>query len=178
VNFIFKYLAAAFAPANLSNWILAIIGIAGGRLAWNTLSTIKKQVDLQAAGIRQWIDVEPVRTEAFGSSLIDNYEVRAMFEAFNNTGYVMTIKKIITKVGIEANTWEVFTVETNVTLPPSKKKSSGYFFYAPIAKMKKEWYESTSLLTVYGEITFEDCMDSTRVQEFSGLYESRPGELL
>ena len=53
-----EYFEAAFAPANASNWILAILGIVGGILAGLTLWTIKRQADIQAAGLKQWIDVQ------------------------------------------------------------------------------------------------------------------------
>jgi hypothetical protein len=41
-----EYLKAAFAPANLSNWILAGLGAVGGLLAILTILVIKRQADL------------------------------------------------------------------------------------------------------------------------------------
>jgi hypothetical protein len=58
-----KYLEDAFAPANLSNWILAVLGIVGGIAAVVTLFFIKRQVDImeQQAKDAQASGVEAAR---------------------------------------------------------------------------------------------------------------------
>jgi|ERR1035438_5971008 hypothetical protein len=53
-----EYLKASVAPAYLSNWVLAALGIVGGIFAGFTLGTIKRQVAIQSAAMQQWIDVE------------------------------------------------------------------------------------------------------------------------
>jgi hypothetical protein len=50
-----EYLKAAFAPANLSNWILAGLGVIGGVIAAITLSTFKRQTDHIITSERAWI---------------------------------------------------------------------------------------------------------------------------
>jgi hypothetical protein len=53
-----EYLKAAVAPANLSNWILAVLGVVGGILAGLTVWVIKRQSDLIVAKERARITVE------------------------------------------------------------------------------------------------------------------------
>jgi hypothetical protein len=55
-----EYLKAAIAPANLSNWILAGLGVIGGVLAILTLFTIKRQNDITIRRERPRLLVEPL----------------------------------------------------------------------------------------------------------------------
>jgi hypothetical protein len=50
-----EYLKAAIAPANLSNWILAGLGVIGGIVALGTLLVIKRQTDHMVASERAWL---------------------------------------------------------------------------------------------------------------------------
>jgi hypothetical protein len=50
-----EYFRDAFAPANLSNWILAGLGVIGGVIAVITLVTFKRQTDHMIASERAWI---------------------------------------------------------------------------------------------------------------------------
>lgn len=53
-----EYLKAAVAPANLSNWVLAGLGVIGGILALFTLSTIKAQTSHLVTSERPWMVVQ------------------------------------------------------------------------------------------------------------------------
>jgi hypothetical protein len=57
-----EYLKAAFAPANLSNWILAGLGVIGGILALFTLSTIKAQTSHIVTSERPWMVAQMLGT--------------------------------------------------------------------------------------------------------------------
>ncbi len=50
-----EYLKAAIAPANLSNWILATLGVIGGILALFTLRTFRRQTDHIVTSERAWM---------------------------------------------------------------------------------------------------------------------------
>ena len=53
-----EYFRDAFAPANLSNWILAGLGVIGGVIAVITLVTFKRQTDHMIASERAWMMAE------------------------------------------------------------------------------------------------------------------------
>jgi hypothetical protein len=53
-----EYLKAAIAPANLSNWVLAFLGIIGGLVAILTLFVIKRQLDMFISKERARLTVE------------------------------------------------------------------------------------------------------------------------
>ena len=53
-----EYLKTAIAPANLSNWILAGLGVIGGLLALGTLLLVKRQADHIVCSERAWMIAE------------------------------------------------------------------------------------------------------------------------
>jgi hypothetical protein len=170
-----------YAPANVPNWVLAIVAGWAGIMALMTLRAINKQADvmkiqadIQAATMLQWIDIETKGVEG-ASPIGEPFEIRLKFEAVNNTPYVLTIQKIVTNVSLWALEEEVFTVGVNVRLPPNRSsKSSAYPFYVGCTTIGKEVFEQGTVLTINGEITFKDCREQTQVQWFNGLYACGP----
>jgi hypothetical protein len=151
------------------------------QLTHNTLNAIRRQgdlmerqTDIQEAAMRQWVDVEARGAKAMRPISVegkDIYEVRLEFMAINNTPYVLTVENIRTSIGIEADTWEIFTVETSVDLSPRKESdSNAYSFYVPAQTIKKERFEKGTVVTVNGQITFRDCLGKVRTDYFGGLY--------
>lgn len=170
-----EYLKTAIAPANLSNWILAGLGVIGGIIAGSTLWVIKRQIDLQAAGMQQWVDVEARGVEIV-TCWKKGFALQLQFEAVNNTPWLLTIQKIVTTVALYPGEWERFTVSPGERLPPSKEgKSSGCPFFIETGMETKEGFEKRTLFTISGEVTFKDCLGIIRVQSFDGLYECSPG---
>ena len=166
------YFSRLFSPENVPNIALFFAGIAGILVALKTLEAIKRQADIQAAGMRQWVDVGTKGVDS-PDSLKEPFTVHLKFEAVNNTAFPFTIEKIVTKVGLQADTWETFTVETSVTLPPSgEARHSAYPFYVAmkLSGIEAEWFKMGTVLTVNGEVTFKDCLQKTDVQWFGGLY--------
>ena len=124
--------------------------------------------------MQQWVDVESVEVDAHESRLDGSLDLDLSFEAINGTAYPLTIERIVTKVSLHANQWETFTVETSVILPPSREgRKSAYPFYVAMKPQGKEvdWFMKGTVLTINGEVTFRDCLQKTRVQDFGGLYE-------
>jgi hypothetical protein len=152
-----------------------------------TLNVMRQQVDLmkaqtaiQTAGMRQWVDVVPrgasVFSRAWNPPVGDPFEVQLQFEVINNTSYVMTIEKIVTKISMDALEWETFTVETNVTLSHNKgSPSNRYPFYVASTTIKEQRYESGTVVTINGEVTFKNCFGEKQVDYFGGIYECGPG---
>lgn len=171
-------------------WVFSLLLVVVGFLqVWLLRSTLgamrqqadlmKQQGDIQAAGMQQWVDV--VTTEAgvdSQKSLLNNLlEVNLGFKAINNTSFMLTIKKIVTKVSLQANQWETFTISTSVSLPPSKEgKESAYPFYIPLKLNTEEAarFKGGTVLTIHGEIGFEDCLRKNEVDWFGGLYKFSP----
>jgi hypothetical protein len=155
-----------YGPANIPNWFLALVGIGAVIAALRTLWAIRKQADIQAAGMQQWIDVETKGVKAVQLHG-EPFAAQLQFEAVNNTPYLLTIQRIVTRLSVWPEEEEVFTVSETVRLPPTKESANNaYPFYIGSTTI-----EQAALLTVNGEITFTDCFGSEQVQWFGGLYE-------
>ncbi len=173
--------------------LLVVVGLLQVLLLFRTLRAIKRQGDhmerqtklmegqaaIQAAGMQQWVDVG---TKGVGSpELLKTTSVAHLkFEAVNNTAFPVTIQRIVTKVSVRANEWDTFTVDARAILPPSGKgrSSNAYPFYIPMKledDAEAERFKRGTILTINGEVTFEDCLQKTCVQRFSGLYACGPG---
>jgi hypothetical protein len=74
-----EYLKAAIAPANLSNWILAGLGIIGGVLGLLTLLSIKRQADLMAEQNKTVRDRERARISTLNPTKPDFKPVDSFF---------------------------------------------------------------------------------------------------
>lgn len=170
-----EYLKAAIAPANLSNWVLTGLGVIGGIVAVLTLWVIKRQTNLQAAAMQQWVDVETRGVEV-AKRPGKPFALELQFEAVNNTPYLLTIKKIVTTIAFYPGEWERFPVCESVRLPPGKDgKVSGYPFYIETTVETKEGFERRTLFSISGDVTFKDCLGTKQTQWFGGLYECEPG---
>jgi hypothetical protein len=168
------------------SFLLVVVGFLQVWLLWRTLGAMKQQADLmkqqadiQEAAMQQWVEV--VTTDAGGvdnqKSLRNNLlEVNLGFKVVNNTSVMLTIKRIVTKVGFFAERWETFTITTSVSLPPSKGKESAYPFYVPLRLNTEhvELFKKGTVLTIQGEVGFEDCLRKNQVDEFGGLYKFSP----
>ena len=167
-----------------SNWALAVVGVATVWAIWKqaketaqATNAMRETVDLQKASMEQWVDIEPGGTETPGVSNTKPFEFRPMFEAVNNTPFPLTIRKIITKVSLSANEWETFTVAPYQILPPSnpdKKRSYPFFLDMTMPEIPIGWEQHGTVITVNGELTFVDCLQRIRTQQFGGLYRCGP----
>jgi len=156
------------------NVALACVGFSGIAIGVCTLFIIKRQTDLQAAAMQQWIDVETlgcyIQTPPAGATDFP-FTINLLFEAVNNTPYPLDIQKIVTKVGMWPYEWEVFTVETSVTLASQEKsRNKRYAFYVPTQSITKEAFKSGTVLTINGEITFRNRLGKAQNDYFGGVY--------
>ena len=80
----------------------------------------------QEAGMQQWVDVIPVGAEIqepIVGTGIPLSLLNMSFEAVSNTSHPLDILKIVTKIGMWAYEWEVFTIDTNITLAPQQDRT-------------------------------------------------------
>lgn len=178
-----EYFWASIAPANFSNWILAGLGLVGGVLGGLTLWTINRQVNLQAAALRQWVDVEGVEAGsdklAIINALLSGHEqIELRLQAVNNTPYPLTLKKIVSHLNqykpSDHDRWDRFEARETVILPPSKgTMKSSHPFFIPISieeEMVEVFHAGRYPVGVRVDILFEDCMGKKQKQEFAGMY--------
>jgi hypothetical protein len=158
-------------PDGIGVWAIIATGIVIGWQGYETrraANVMHKQTEIQLAGLQQWIDVETSRMHAnFEKSIVNLH-----FRIVNNTDYPLTIQKIVTKATFCVD-WEVFTITTNVTIPPRQKtKSEGYPFYVSmnLKKAEMEWIKNGTIVTINGEIGFLDCLQRPDSDYFGGLY--------
>lgn len=164
-------------PEGIATWGLLLTLCA---IVWQSCETRKsakaalKSVKVQEAGMGQWVDVEPlgcyIQTPPAGKGDFP-FTINLQFEAVNNTAYPFDIQKIVTKISMWPYEWEVFTVETSVTLASQEKsRSKRYAFYVPTQSITKEGFTRGTVLTINGEITFRNCLGRTKLDYFGGLY--------
>jgi len=95
-----------YAPANIPNWLLAVVGSLAVVAALKTLWAIRKQADLmdrqiaiQTTAMSQWVNIVPL---GISKGVVPNgsgiCEVSLQFEILNKTDYLMTILHIETNV--------------------------------------------------------------------------------
>lgn len=142
---------------------------------------MKMQLDIQGAGMQQWVDIEPIKVDhPKDAAMKDPIEINLHFEATNNTPYPLTVEKVVTQLSFFASEWKVSTVEASVRLPPTRNgKSSAYAFYAPVlVNGGAKWLNHGAIVTVNGDVFFRDCMNREQVQYFGGLYRCTRGEFV
>ena len=96
-----------YAPTNIPNWVLAFFAGVAGWLAYRTLRAIKRQADIQAAGMKQWIAVDVISSSCtnIGSNEPDRIrneadKVNIWFSASNETLYPLTIQEIFVETTV------------------------------------------------------------------------------
>jgi hypothetical protein len=165
---------------NVADWALVIVGGLTGLAIWaqareakEATKAMQESMRLQEAGMPQWVDVESLGCyiQEPRAGKVDPFTINLRFQALNNTSYPFDIQKIVTKIGMWADQWEVFTVQTNNTLAPQQKsRTSHYGFFVPTQSITKEWFKSGTVVTINGEITFKSCLGKIQTDYFGGLY--------
>jgi hypothetical protein len=164
-------------PEGVTAWALLFTLLV---IAWQSTETraaaqaSKASIRLQEATMQQWVDAESlgcyIQTPPAGKRDFP-FTVNLRFEAVNNTSYPFDIQKIVTKIGMWPYEWEVFVVETNVTLASQEKsRSKRYAFYVPTQSITEEQFRQGTVLTINGEVTFKNCLGRTQTGYFGGIY--------
>ncbi len=174
-----NYFYRLVAPETLPNTILCLVGIAGIVAAIRTLGLMQHQVDvmrqqadIQAAGMQQWVDVEEreVNTHEMKDQSL---KLDLTFEAVNNTNYALTIEQIVTSFELLTRAPIKFTVREGKMLAPSAKSGMNLYPFFVSARLEGNDVDRVmkgTMVGIFGKITFKDCLQQTRVQDFGGMY--------
>ena len=137
-----------------------------------------KQSDIQAAAMQQWVDVDATDCTAqkWRAATGFPFVVDLGFQAVNNTSNVLTITKIETTLNESPDETEVFRIEANAVLSTHKdSESNSYPFYIPTQYIPADRFAGGAIITLNGEVTFIDCLGTTRTQYFGGVYSCAEG---
>ncbi|WP_263377303.1 hypothetical protein [Granulicella paludicola] len=168
-------------PEGVTVWALLLTLLAIAEQTSETRTAAQaalRQVNIQATGMRQWVDVEVIdcRVQTWREGTSHPFAVNISFQAVNNTPNVFTILKVETAINQYSDSTEVFIIETNTDLSSKKEsESSRYPFYVPTQMPSEEQISAGTVLTLNGQITFIDCLGEKRCQAFGGLYACRIG---
>jgi hypothetical protein len=181
-------LSRLFSPENAPNIGLFFVGLGGIIAAGFTLRAINRQADLmkvqsdiQAAAMRQWLDVEFMRSDTaemvFTDSLgeyVPFINAKLHFRAVNNTPYPLTVKRADVSVSRDWDDgkcrWESFAVEETAILSPGGEKRGentyNFFVCFRIEGAKVETYaRDVYFASVVGAVSFEPVIGAAITQQ-------------
>jgi hypothetical protein len=155
-----EYLKAALAPANASNWVLTVLGLVAAGIGLLTIVAIKGQSDIQAASLKQWVDVEAIDANSSplfdGDVPLESAKVWLTFKASNNTSLPLTLRRVESEVRNPDGTFQPSIVSDDVVLAPhSSDKSGGYTFFATAALTGKEYVELFSKKNAFFRVSMK-----------------------
>ncbi len=160
-------------PEGVTAWALLFTLLV---ITWQSTETraaaqsAERQIALQSVAMRQWVNIEPIKTVT-SPNFIDSSEIALQFEVRNRTDYLITIKKIVAEVVHGAGPTRSFTVSCSVPVPPEKSSvDGGHPFYVNAFADRSTWTEIGAIFIVSGQVTYADCMDIERTQEFGDLF--------
>ena len=191
------------APANMPNWTLAVLAGVAGWLAYKTLRAIKRQADIQAAGMKQWVAVDVISSSCtnIGSNELDRIrneadKVNIWFSASNETLYPLTIQEIVVETtvsGSEGSKGKVKIEEIRILSPGKgrevvigQKNIHDYYrqlqaefrFIVDINldQLRVEEYIARELLvSVNGYVRFQSAIGEIEKQVFKYMVSCGPG---
>jgi hypothetical protein len=144
-------------------------------IAWQSTETraaaqsAERQIALQSVAMRQWVNIEPIKTVT-PPTFENPVEVTLEFQVLNKTDYLLTVKKIEAEVFYWGKA-RIFKVSGSDPVPPEKSSADGGLpFFLTLLVDRSKWPDSGALFFVGGEITYLDCMDIERTQEFRDLF--------
>lgn len=174
-NYFYRLIAAETLP----NTILCLVGIVGIVAAIRTLGLMQHQVDvmrqqadIQAAGMQQWVDVEEREVNAHEMK-DQSLKLELTFEAVNNTNYPLTIEQVVTSFELLTRAPIKFTIRDIKMLAPSAKSGMNLYPFFVSARLEGNDVDRVmkgTVVGIFGQITFKDCLQQTRVQDFGGMY--------
>jgi hypothetical protein len=125
-----------FAPANIPNWVLVLVGGGGVWAALRTLRAIEGQLRLQEVQYRQWAEIggwknlsKGIRMDATEAEMILGFEVE------NKTGFPFTLRRLET--GIEGEGSSSTTMERMIA--PGGSYAAIYPFEATSEQLRLYW---------------------------------------
>lgn len=159
-------------PNGITAWFLLLTLGAIIWQAWETrkaAQSAERQIGLQSIAMSQWVNIEPIRTvtpPAFQNPV----EVVLEFQVLNKTDYLLTVKKIEAEVFYGGKA-RIFKVSGSDPVPPEKSSAEGGLpFFLTLFANRSTWSDSGAMFFVGGEVTYLDCMDIERTQEFRDMF--------
>jgi hypothetical protein len=143
---------------------LVVVGVAGIFVAIGTLKTIKRQTDIQRAGMKQWVELVDWKSKKVPDGIKSKLEVS--FTLVNPTNLLIVLNFVRIEFGPELPE-KYSLVRTGTPLPP--KAPITCKIALPVSELKLETFEKERLgLTVQGCISFMSALDEHVTQEFRG----------
>jgi len=194
-----EYFKAAFAPANISNWVLAVLGIVGGLLGWWTILGVKRQSKHIVSSERAWM-VPAISSPSFGDVMnpadkADNW-LLPIEVSVTNRGKTpaIVINKMITSVSAPTRDRYAIPLEPVQTEKPPYKEPLGFrerksaigslyatgdLTYLGAALSKKKlmeenaaWRSGERCLCLMGYVEYRDAFGKYRITRFCYAYQS------
>ena len=183
----------AFGPASWSNWALAVLAGWAGVMALKSLRAINRQAEIQAAGMKQWVDVRVISSDCkcvpvLGGTEYEADKVNIWFSVSNETLYPLTIQEICVKTSVSGSDgpkWEPYKGAVEVILSPGKgrevvigqKNIHDYHFVVVLNldQVRAEEYIAHKLhVSVSGYVRFRPVIGEIEKQAFGYLVACGP----
>jgi hypothetical protein len=181
-------------------WIFnLLLVIVGGFQVWlllRTWRTIGRQADIQAAGMRQWVDVQVTTTECKQTFVLGGTNftgpVLLWFRASNPTSYPLTIQEIFVEISrrrTDGPKWESYSRKEEIILSPGRdreiaiigqKSIFDHHFYVVLEiddLMTEEYKAHKFVVSVNGNLTFLPVIGPVEQQAFSYLTTCGPNNV-
>jgi hypothetical protein len=142
-----------------------------------------KQANIQAAGMRQWLDVELIASDTGETPLTDEFgkfvaslDAKLHFKAVNNSPYPLTVKKA--QISISRNRydgkmkWESFVIEETAILPPGGRGSQNTYHFFIRLRLEGAGVESYArdnfFASIVGNVSFEPVIGESIIDQSFG----------
>jgi len=178
-----------YAPANMPNWALTLVAGWAGIMALMTLWAIRKQADIQAAGMKQWVDVQVINSDCelsyvLGGVALHAETIRIWFSASNQTPYPLTIEEVFVELSrrrSDGPKWEAYRKKEIIILSPSKdreptvigqKSIFDHHFYITLKlddQLIEEYKSQKLAVSISGHVTFNPVIGPVESQSFAYL---------
>jgi hypothetical protein len=168
----------------VSTFLLAVVCGLEVWLLLRTWRTIERQNAIQAAGMTQWVDLEPQGVFVDSRPETDpptRITANLQWKIVNRTPFPLTIQTVQVYI-CRHKDWEVFEYAPNEMLPPihTEGRQNHYKFMAPLNLTKAEterFVEEGIALSVMIGVVYEDAMKEERRQSFGDMYDCGIGKL-
>ena len=156
-------------------WLVIVAALTGIVIGWQSRETrraaqsAERQIGLQSIAMSQWVNIEPIKTVT-PPAFQNPSEVVLEFQVLNKTDYLLTVKKIEAEVFYGGKA-RIFKVSGSDPVPPEKSSADGGLpFFLILLANRSTWSDSGAMFFVGGEVTYLDCMDIERTQEFRDMF--------
>ena len=160
-------------PEGATVWALLLTLVV---IAWQSTETreaaqaARNSIRLHEAGMRQWVNIVPISV-GIPPTLKTPCEVSLKFEIVNRTDYLLTILRVESSMAANISSGNASSVDSNFPLVPQKRDGDSSFpFCASVLVDVSAWSEKGRIFIVTGTVTYLDCMEIRRTQDFQDLY--------